>query len=63
MNVELRLLSLSDRETKTSGRMCKATFEMHQDDYEALRGKAGSRFGAALVEINDDETSVPEADR
>jgi hypothetical protein len=63
MNAEMRLLALVDRESSGTGRIVKATFELHADEAEGLRGKTGKRFGAALVEIGDDEKAVEKKPR
>lgn len=59
MNAEIQLLSLRDTESQKNGRSVIATFRLHPEDAENLRGLTGARFGAALVKIGDDEKPPP----
>ena len=58
MSYEMILQTMRQRETRTAGRSCVAIFEIHADDYDALRTLVGKRLGVAMVEIGDDENPV-----
>jgi len=60
ISLEMKLLSVGTHESIKNGKIVKAVFELHPDEASALDGKAGKRFGAALVEIDDNEQPAPE---
>lgn len=55
LEAELQLRRLS----YTSNNASSATFALHDEDWEKLKGCEGKRFMAVMVEIGEDEQPVP----